>query len=118
MDSTTAFLEDLARHLDRWVAEGVVAMTDPSSELTWTDRPEAFRTIAPHLSTPECRAAVQSALLELLSGFSHSVLVTLDGGTALADQTSLSLTDSTGQPLESGLHERFYDHLFSTGRFA
>ena len=117
MDTTTAFLEDLARHLDTWLAQGVVAMTDTSAELKWTDRPEAFHTIAPHLSTPECRAAVHTALLELLSGLSHSFLVTLDGGTALAQHTTLSLKDSAGQELESGLHERFYDHLFATGRF-
>jgi hypothetical protein len=117
MDSTTAFLEDLARHLDIWLAQGALAMTDPSAEIKWTDKPEAFRAIAPHLSTPECRAAVHTALLELLTGLSHSFLVTLDGGTALAQQTSLSLTDSAGQELESGLHERFYDLLFATGRF-
>jgi len=117
MDSTTAFLEDLARHLDTWLAQGVLAMTDPSAELKWTDQPEAFRVIASHLSHPDCPAALRTALLELLSGVAHSFLVTLDGGTALAQHTSLSLTDASGEPLQSGLHERFYDHLFATGRF-
>ena len=118
MDTPTAFFEDLAISLDGWVDASVSAMTDPAADLIWTNHPEAFRSLAGVLSTAELRAALKTALLEILSGQIHSILVTLDGGTALAEQTLLTVTDEDGHELPPGLHELFFNHLFETKRFA
>ena len=116
MDTPTAFFEDLARSLDGWVDASVSAMTDPAANLIWTSHPEAFRSLAGALSTVELQSALRTALHEVLSGQIHSILVTLDGGTALAEHTTLTITDDDGQELPPGLHEQFFNHLFATKR--
>ena len=48
----------------------------------------------------------------------HSVFVTLDHGSQLADDFLVFLVDNDGNELTPGaLHEDFTDHLFDTGRY-
>ena len=118
MNTTTAFLEQLSRSLDLWLAHGVKAMTDPLADLGAVEHPVQFRALATALSTPELRSALHDALSEILEGQTHSILVALDGGSALAEQTTLTLTDSSGHELGPGLHELFSEHLLARQRRA
>jgi hypothetical protein len=112
----TAFLEDLARSLDHWTESAVSALTDPASDLAWTEAPESFRRLQDSLKEPRNVADLRAAVADLLRGQIHSVLVSIDGGTALAEDFSLSLQDQHGTELGPGLHEKFVSHLFETGR--
>ena len=114
----TAFFEDLRRSLDTWLDAAVTGMTEPSADLRWASSPEAFRLVSTRLSTPEARAAVRSALDQVLQGLLHSVLVTFDAGTTLTEHTTLTITDSSGQMFSDGLHELFYEHLAAKDRLA
>ena len=57
------------------------------------------------LTTPEAKAAFITAVSELLSGLTHSTLVTLDGGSALAETTLLTIRDTGGHEFVDFLHE-------------
>ena len=48
----------------------------------------------------------------------HSLLVTLDRGTQLADHFLVFVVDEDGNVLSHALHEDFTDHLFDTGRYS
>jgi hypothetical protein len=86
------FLEDIARHYDIWIEDGDERLArgeDPAS-----------------------------VVREVLYGCLHSVLVTFDHGTALADHFNVYVVDENGDELTDGaLHEEFVAHLFDTGRY-
>jgi hypothetical protein len=58
------------------------------------------------------RSDADTVLQEAVQGVVHSVLVSIDGGTALSDSgRKVWLTDATGSPIAEGLHEYLFDHL-------
>lgn len=115
------FFEDLARFLDFWVDATAAPIADPEwtpeadrgwpQEVVW-----AFRTLRQVLTTPEHQSALRAVLFAGLSGLLHSALVTLDGGSALAEKFTLTLTTSDGHTLGPGLDEFWVGHLYDTGR--
>lgn len=112
------FFEDLARSLDYWVRETVEAATNAEADVSWSSIERHFRLLQPTLATREQREAFRAVLHKALTGLLHSVMVTLDGGSELADSFTLTITTSTGATLAPGLHEMLYDHLWDTGRIA
>lgn len=75
------------------------------SYLDWSENAEAWMQLRSCLHSHKMTPAFESAISELLNGLVHSVLVCLDGGSALADTTSVSLRDSTGTEFKRHLHE-------------
>jgi hypothetical protein len=67
--------------------------------------------------TPEQRNAFQAVVRQTLTGLAHSIMVTLDGGSAYSDRLgSPRLLHVDGHPFVAGLHERLFDHLSRPGR--
>lgn len=82
----------------------------------WEDD-EALRVLQAALATPEQRHAFESFVNELLRVLTHSILVTIDGGTEYSDAHGTpQLVHGDGQPFGEALHELFMDHLVDTGR--
>ena len=98
-----AFLKDLALSKDSWVAAAREGVTEPSQ--LWFENEQAWKALAANLQTREAKEAFERVVTELLSGLVHSVLVTLDGGTQLAESTLLSITDGEGYEFSRHLHE-------------
>lgn len=108
--------EDLAASLAHWTDEAVAALTNPRADLTWCESPEAFRRLQRKLGSSEDAEALTSVMSELLRGQIHSVLVSLDGGTKMAEAQQIVLATVAGKPLPRDLHEGFIRFLVSTGR--
>ncbi len=101
--SEAAFLKDLAESRVWWTraaSDGLIG-----SDVPWSEKPEAWAKLSSLLTTPEAKAAFITAVSELLSGLTHSTLVTLDGGSALAETTSLTIRDADGHEFVDFLHE-------------
>ncbi|MFN4121576.1 hypothetical protein [Acidovorax sp.] len=102
--SEVAFLKALALSNESWSQAAIEALSDPPSA-EWSEQRAAWAALAAHLSNPEAREAFHAVLSELLSGLTHSFLVTLDGGSSLAETTSLTIQDDQGITFKSFLHE-------------
>ena len=98
---------DLESQLNRWVSYGVAAMTDPEEDLIAYEDPDSFSRLQTLIRTEEDRDALNSALKQILFGQLHSFLVTLDGGTKMAEQQTLRITTDAGDELSDSLHEGF-----------
>lgn len=102
--SEIAFLNDLARSKLSWTNAAAHALADPGNTI-WTERTEAWKTLAERLPDAASRDAFLVVVNELLSGFAHSTLVSFDGGTELAETTGLSIQDDDGYEFKKCLHE-------------
>jgi hypothetical protein len=109
-----AFFEDIASALDSWTETTSERLLDPSGRTVETHA--AFEVLADALDTPETRGAFEHVVRDTLTGFAHSVMVTLDGGSTYSDAGAPQLFHNDGRPFVSGLHEWFFDHLGRTGR--
>ena len=101
--SEAAFLKDLAESRAWWTRAASAGLI--SSDVPWSDHPEAWAKLSRVLNTPEAKAAFITAVSELLSGLTHSTLVTLDGGSALAETTLLTIRDADGHEFIDFLHD-------------
>lgn len=113
-DLRRAFFEDLAITTEHARTTAKEALD--GGDLVWPERPEAFEQLRSKLTTKEEIEAFASAVSEIVHVAVHSVLVTIDGGSASAEIGRVLLVDESGSPLGDGLHELFVDHLFDTGR--
>jgi hypothetical protein len=102
--SEIAFLQDLARAKETWLAGAAEAMSDPT-KVAWSQDSAAWSKLASCVHAANAEEELQSVLSELLSGLIHSVLVSLDGGTVLAETTSLTVRDESGHEFKRFLHE-------------
>jgi hypothetical protein len=110
------FFEDIGRSLDQWLQVTVEAATSPAADLTWATNKKAFQVLQQALVTDEQHWAYRVALQDVMVGLLHSLMVTLDGGSRLADQYTLTLTTSRGTTLGPGLNELLFEHLGNTER--
>jgi hypothetical protein len=109
------FFEDIARGIDNWVEAAVHGLHDPVSSSHGGKAAPA--TLAAAVRTPEQRQAFEAVVRETLTGLAHSIMVTLDGGSAYSDRLgSPRLLHGDGHPFVAGLHECLFDHLIRTGR--
>jgi hypothetical protein len=116
MTSERALFEQLASNLEYWTETAVESLSNPSAPAKWPENPDAFRAVSERLNDPDVRASFRTAIGEVLRGHLHSVLVALDGGSAMAETTTLALVDQNGKKLPEGLHELFLDYLAETDR--
>lgn len=103
--SERAFLEDLASTRDSWEAVAVRGLSDPAETAHWSEVQDRWYELSHALATPDARRAFAAVVRELLSGQAHSFLVALDGGSALAETTLLSVQDQHGHAFKRFLHE-------------
>jgi hypothetical protein len=115
-DLREKFYEQLARHLVKWRDAGVRAVNDPKTA-DWLEMPSAAQRLHAKGWTPQELEDLRSLLSECCGGILHSTLVTLDGGSALADTGNVKLIDeATGKELTEGaLHEEFAEVLARKG---
>ena len=98
------YLLDIALSKQQWVNEFMKVLE--SSELpVWVENEKAFLNLKSVLNSDESKDAAIQVLNEMLSGFAHSVLVGLDGGTQLAEKYTITLNTSEGDTLCNYLHE-------------
>ena len=116
MKTEQSLYEALANTYDHWLSTAVKSMENADSNLQWTDQPEAFQKLAEALRETENIPSFEQVLSEIIRGVLHSTLVTLDGGTTLAEKTNLTITDDNGYELHKYLHEEFVSFLLETGR--
>jgi hypothetical protein len=110
-----AFFEDVAAPIDVFAEEATRALRHPA-EVEEDDARAAYTTLSEALTTPEQRDAFAAAVREALNGVAHSIMVTLDGGSAYADDGAPQLLHPDGTPFPEGLHEWLFAHLAETGR--
>lgn len=103
--SEFAFLEQLVSAKASWLEAARSASHDSQAPPSWSDVPQAWDKLISLLETHESRAAFAAVVDELLAGVLHSALVVLDGGSALAEQTTLSIADADGHRFRTFLHE-------------
>ena len=109
--------EDLGRELDGWVRVATDAVSGANPDLTWAgEAGPAVKRLRQCLSSPELVNAYEVSLRKTLAGLLHSVMVSLDGGTQLADKVRVRLTTADGQEIGPGLNELLFEHLHETGR--
>ena len=109
-----AVLEDLAVIRDQ--ARNSALDTFSGGAPAWPEHREAFERIRALLDSDDDVDALATVIQEFVHVALHSVLVTIDGGTASAEVGRVDLVDPEGETLGDGLHELFVDHLFDTGR--
>ena len=116
MNNQNEFFEEIATIFDNWVETVVKSVSEEKYDLIWTNNPEAFKRIRPILADGNLSNAFETVIREGMQGLLHSILVTFDGGSKLAEKTSLTITDSDGNEFDKHLHELFVTHLINTGR--
>jgi hypothetical protein len=109
------FYEDLASSIDQLTADAAAAVRQPSGA-EWEET-EAFQVLSRALASAEQHEAFERVVGELLRVLTHSILVTIDGGTEYAERYGTpQLVHGDGEPFGAALHEFFIEHLFDTGR--
>ncbi|WP_426573835.1 hypothetical protein [Aquihabitans sp. McL0605] len=109
------YLDEVAaavRSTIRSAAEAVDSNDVDDGELRFGRAWDPLQRLHQVLVTTEQKADFVAVVAEFLSTLAHSLLVTLDGGTALAaDGRKVFLTDRNGEEIADVLHERLFDHL-------
>ena len=107
--------EDMADTLEYWTESATEATTDKNTNLIWTDKEESFRHIQEALITQNInKEDVKQVFSECLRGFAFSLLVMLDGGTALSEKGRFFLVDEDGNQLGDGLQDEFIGYLLDS----
>jgi hypothetical protein len=106
--SEVALLRDLALAKSSWTSAASEAISNPQAE-RWIENEQAWSKLSSLLRDSDSHDAFVAVVSELLSGLMHSVLVTLDGGSALAESTLLTVQDEKGHEFKKFLHE-FWPH--------
>ncbi|ANH67151.1 hypothetical protein ABE85_05420 [Mitsuaria sp. 7] len=113
--SESAFLAQLAVAKNSWLTAAQRALASEQGTEPWSETAEAWARLRSRLCTAEDQAAWATVIDELLGGLLHSALVTLDGGSALAETTLLSIEDSDGHQFKTHLHEYWPEALDAAG---
>lgn len=111
-----AFFADLCRGIETWKQAAISAIEHPDSA-RWAECKDEIRALnQKNWNQAELRA-LGTLVQEVMAGVAHSILVAIDGGTALAETGRLRLVDAaTGEDLSDGaLHEDFADYQADRG---
>jgi hypothetical protein len=103
--SEAAFLSALAQARASWSKTAARGLDNPAATEAWSERTAAWEVLARQLKTTESQEAFKQVVAELLAGVVHSSLVILDGGSALAETTTLAIQDDSGHEFKTFLHE-------------
>jgi hypothetical protein len=109
------FYEDIAGSIDSFVEAAVEGVRNPAAE--GSSAMLAYATLSPALAAPQQLTAFETVVRDALTGLAHSIMVTLDGGSAYSDRWGPpQLRHGDGHEFASGLHEWLFEHLGNTGR--
>lgn len=114
--SETAFLQALATARKSWSKTAATGLKNPAATEVWSENTLAWQSLAKKLDTPESQGAFNQVVAELLAGVLHSSLVVLDGGSALAETTTLTVEDAEGYQFKTFLHEFWSEFDAADGR--
>jgi hypothetical protein len=104
------FLKEVARIIRQ--CEGYARdAVRPEAELIAYENPDAIRRLAGILREADAIDAFVYAVRESLETYAHSLLVAIDGGTALAEKGLIDLVDEEGNSRGDGLHEEMFGFL-------
>jgi hypothetical protein len=104
------FLKEVAATVRYWEHTAREAVM-PGADLSAWERPEAIRRLAAVLSEANAVDDFVYAVRACVEGCAHSLLVTIDGGTALAEKGLIDLVDAEGNSLGAGLHEEMFSNF-------
>jgi hypothetical protein len=110
--SEIALLTDLASAKDYWTSAALEAVSSPE-RCQWLQNTQAWSKLAGCVDTAASKEAFATAISEVLSGLVHSVLVSFDGGSALADISRLTIQDDKGYGFKQFLHEYWPEYADS-----
>ena len=109
------YLDEVAaavRYVVESAANAVGLEGQDDGELRYGAVWEPVQRLRQSLVSDEHKTAFVAVVAHLASTLAHSLLVTLDGGTALSnDGMKVFLTDRNGDEIADVLHERLFDHL-------
>jgi hypothetical protein len=114
-DARAALFEQLARDVDYW-CEYLTKSAAGSPPKAGPDVRPAYERLRALSSSEGDREAVEVACRDTLYGLIHSILVSVDGGSRLAETARIDLVTDEGKSLGPGLHELFMDYLVGTNR--
>lgn len=109
------FYLELKETIDRWVNRCIKDIKSGYSVSSEPHITKAYQTLHGANLTGEELEALENVLKKVVSGFLHSMFVSIDGGTSLSDKgKALELIDlKTGKPLTEGaLHENFGEIIY------
>jgi hypothetical protein len=113
----SALFEQLVRDVDYWVEHATKSATrfppaGAGSDVRW-----AFERVQALAKSESDRRALEVACRDTLIGLIHSIFVSIDGGSRLADTVRVDLVTDQGKSLGPALHELFIDYLLNTNRW-
>jgi len=102
-----AFFKDLRESISDWTSFAErAALGDPEIPESIASFPE-WQVLRGSLNTEELRMAFTEIVRYLLEGITFSILVTIDGGSAMSNVERVFLVDNQGKELAPALHEEF-----------
>ena len=112
--SEVALLQDLATAKNWWKSAAAEGISEPRAA-QWIESTEAWSKLSECVAKAGANEAFVDVVSELLSGLIHSVLVSLDGGTSLAETTLITLQDEEGYEFKRFLHEFWPEYADGMG---
>lgn len=110
-DARSVFLAEVASTVGYWTDQALKGLTSGGPDPLTSSCQDEYRTLAASLGSEQARLAFSAVVRESLIGLAHSVLVTLDGGSALSEQHTMELIDENGDAINDGLHEDLFRFL-------
>ena len=111
LEVRSALFEQLVRDVDYWCDYALKLSTRPSPAGAGSDVRWAYERLQRFATSDADRRAIEVVCHDTLFGLIHSILVSIDGGSRLADTARVDLVTEDGASLGPGLHELFFDYL-------
>ena len=112
----SALFEQLVRDVDYWCDYATKSATATPPAGAGPDVRWAFERVQALAKSERDQKALEVACRDTLIGLIHSIFVSVDGGSRLADAVRVDLVTDQGESLGPALHELFMDYLVTTNR--
>ena len=110
-ESDNILVDEIVESVHHWSKLVSSSLCGETESDTWSNNPDSLNQLRAILKAKALREDVENVLRDALSGLAHSMLVTLDGGTKMADKIKVRLADQNGHYFCSYLHEIFADRM-------
>jgi len=112
----SALFEQLVRDVDYWCDYATKSSTATPRAGAGPDVRWAFERVQVLAKSEGDRRSLEVACRDTLIGLIHSLFVSIDGGSRLADTVRVDLVIDRGESLGPALHELFMDYLVTMNR--
>ena|SRR5712672_1494889 len=116
-EARSVLFEQLVRDVDYWCDYATKSATATPPAGAGPDVRSAFEKVQALAKSQNDRKAFEVACRDTLIGLIHSLFVSIDGGSRLADTVRVDLVTDQGESLGPALHELFMDYLLNTNRW-